>query len=132
MRAFKPKAPLPGLFAPELMRHVAGAVDTVQDSISATHPLSFAVFRQGPWFYHGSLALEQSQLTSRTPYLDNDFVRTVFRAPASACVTNDVCLRLIEEETPSSSRLPTDRGLVRTGSLSCDAPAAVSRAGVQG
>ncbi len=122
VRAFKPKAPLAGLFAPELTPHVNAAVDTYND-ISATHPLSFAVFRQGPWFYHGSLALEQSQLTSRTPYLDNDFVRTVFRAPASACVTNDVCLRLIEEGDPILSRLPTDRGLVRDGSI----PAALRR-----
>ena len=45
------------------------------------HPLSFAVFRQAPWHHYGILALEQTKLTVRTPFLDNDFVRTVFRAP---------------------------------------------------
>jgi len=46
----------------------------------------------------------------RSPYLDNSFVQTVFRAPQSACVNNDVCLRLIAEGDASLLQIRTDRG----------------------
>jgi len=75
------------------------------------HPLSFAVFRQAPWHHFGLLALEQTQLSLRSPYLDNDVVRTVFRAPASALANNDVCLRLIADGDMALWRIPTDRGI---------------------
>jgi asparagine synthase (glutamine-hydrolysing) len=46
----------------------------------------------------------------RSPFLDNGFVKTVFRAPESACVNNDVSLRLIADGDPALARIPTDRG----------------------
>src|SRR5437879_313249 len=73
--------------------------------------VSFAVFRQAPWHHYGLLALEQTQLSLRSPYLDNEVVRTVFRAPASALESNDVCLRLIADGNQALSRIPTDRGI---------------------
>ncbi|PYU75789.1 MAG: hypothetical protein DMG49_02495 [Acidobacteria bacterium] len=108
-RAFKPKKPLPGLFRPELLFHVRQA-ETTYSSLR-THPLSFAVFQQAPWHHYGLLALEQTQLSIRTPYLDNDFVRTVFRAPESAFVNNDVCLRLISDGDVDLGKIATDLGL---------------------
>jgi asparagine synthase (glutamine-hydrolysing) len=96
VRAFKPMEPLPALFAPELRAQVSLATDTYR-SLQQEHPLSFAVFRQAPWHHYGLLALEQTQLSLRSPYLDNDFVRTVFRAPQSVLTNNDVCLRLIAD-----------------------------------
>ena len=57
------------------------------------------------------LSLEQTQLTLRSPYLDNAFVRTVFRAPSSACVSDAVCLRLIADGDPRMRQLLTDRGV---------------------
>jgi hypothetical protein len=47
----------------------------------------------------------------RTPFLDNDLVRTVFRAPQSALVSNDVCLRLISDGNADLRRIRSDRGL---------------------
>jgi asparagine synthase (glutamine-hydrolysing) len=124
VRAFKPHGALPGLFDPELTASIDAARDTYADVIR-THLLSFAVFRQAPWFHYGSMALEQSQLSSRTPYLDNDFVRTVFRAPESAYLSNDVCLRLIGDGSAALRRLRTDRGVGGNGNR---AAAAVRRA----
>jgi len=46
-----------------------------------------------------------------SPFLDNDFVRTVFRAPESAYTSNDLCLRLVEDGNIALRRIPTDRGL---------------------
>ena len=110
VRAFKPVEPLPGLFHPEFVSYIQQAKETY-GSLLQGHPLSFAVFRQAPWHHYGLLSLEQTQLSLRSPYLDNDFVRTVFRAPESACVNNDVCLRLIADGSPALRRIPTDRGL---------------------
>lgn len=110
VRAFKPGQPSRGLFRPELLSHVHAASETYAGLIRG-HPLSFAVFRQAPWHHYGLLALEQTQLSLRSPYLDNEFVRTVFRAPESACVSDDVCLRLIADGNAALRRIRTDRGL---------------------
>jgi asparagine synthase (glutamine-hydrolysing) len=110
VRVFKPVEPTAGLFRPEFLSNVHAAKETYA-GLLAGHPLSFAVFRQAPWHHYGLLALELTQLTLRSPYLDNDFVRTVFHAPASACVNNDVCLRLIADGNAALRRIWTDRGL---------------------
>jgi len=108
--ALKPQESLPGLFRPELLRYTRQAEETF-GSLLRGHPLSFAVFRQAPWHHYGLLALEQSQLSVRSPYLDNDFVRMVYRAPEVALTSDDVCLRLVSDGSPALARIPTDRGL---------------------
>lgn len=110
VRAFKPVLPAAGLFRPEFLTQVQAAGNTYAAQLCA-HPLSFAVFRQAPWHHYGLLALEQTQLSLRSPYLDNSFVQTVFRAPESACINNDICLRLIAEGDASMLQIRTDRGL---------------------
>jgi len=110
VRAFKPAKLLPNLYQPELLSCVDQAEKTYAGLLHV-HPLSFAVFRQAPWHHYGLFALEQTQLCLRSPYLDNDFVRTVFRAPQSAASSNDVCLRLIGDANDTLSQIPTDRGL---------------------
>ena len=110
VRAFKPEEPLPGLFAPEFLCHIRQTRKTYA-GLLREHPVSFAVFKQAPWHHYGALALEQTQLSVRTPYLDNDFVRTVFSAPKSAFTTNEASLRLIADGNPALLGIPTDRGL---------------------
>jgi len=110
VRAFKPEGLLPGLFSPELLPYVRQVAETYAGLLRG-HPLSFAVFQQGPWHHYGVLALEQTQLSMRSPYLDNDFVRTVFRAPELASLNNAVCLRLIADGDAALLAVRTDRGL---------------------
>jgi asparagine synthase (glutamine-hydrolysing) len=110
VRAFKPVKPTPGLFDTDFVSHIDSAQRTYAGLLQG-HPLSFAVFRQAPWHHYGLLSLEQTQLALRSPYLDNDFVRTVFRAPHSAVRSNDISLRLIEEGDSALMRIRTDRGL---------------------
>jgi asparagine synthase (glutamine-hydrolysing) len=122
-RAFKPSKLAPSLFHPEFLTHVNAGAETYR-AATRIHPLTFAAFRQVPWFHYGLSALENSQLTLRTPYLDNDFVRVNYRAPQSACTNNDLRLRLIAEGSPALRQIPTDRasngpnriaeGLIRT------------------
>jgi asparagine synthase (glutamine-hydrolysing) len=108
--AFKPVDPPPGLFQPELLSQVRVAKQTYE-AVRSGHPISFAVFRQAPWHHYGLLTLEQTQLSVRSPYLDNDLVRTVFRAPQSTLLSSDTCLRLIREGNPTLGSIRTDRGL---------------------
>jgi len=110
VRAFKSVEPMSGLFSPELLSYARRAAETYA-RLLRWHPISFAVFGQGPWHHYGVLALEQTQLSLRSPFLDNDFVRTVFRAPASTLASNDVSLRLIADGDASLGRIMTDRGL---------------------
>jgi asparagine synthase (glutamine-hydrolysing) len=108
--AFKPVFPMPGLFRPELLPHFDAARRTYETTRQG-HALSFAVFKQAPWHHYPSLSLEQTQVTMRTPFLDNEFVKTVYRAPDSACASSDVSLKLIADGNPALSRFATDRGL---------------------
>jgi asparagine synthase (glutamine-hydrolysing) len=114
VRAFKPEEPLAGLFHPEVLSFVHQAGETYA-SLLRGHPVSFAAFKQGPWHHYGILALEQTQLSMRSPYLDNAFVRTVFRAPESALATSGASLRLIADGSEGLLRIPTDRGLGGNG-----------------
>jgi asparagine synthase (glutamine-hydrolysing) len=115
---FKPVMPLGGLFGPELLDHIRLSGATYAE-LRREHPVTFAAFRQSPWSHHGVLALEKNQLTVRSPFLDNDFVRTVYRAPRSAGADPDVRLRLISDGNPALARVPTDRGLgVKVGRFS--------------
>jgi asparagine synthase (glutamine-hydrolysing) len=110
IRAFKPVEPAPGLFCPEFLDRVHQGAETYA-GILRGHPVSFAAFRQAPWYLHGVLALEQTQISMRSPYLDNDFIRTVFRSPASTLDKDEVSLRLIADGNGDLLRIPTDRGL---------------------
>jgi asparagine synthase (glutamine-hydrolysing) len=109
LRAFKPTASGPGLFASDLLPHLAAARQTYSRIVD-THPLAFAAFRQAPWHHHGLLALEQTQLTMRSPYLDNDVVRTTFRAPEAVTRNNDLRIRLIGDGNAALGQIRTDMG----------------------
>jgi asparagine synthase (glutamine-hydrolysing) len=109
LRAFKPMASAPGLFASDLLPHLAAARQTYSRIVD-THPLAFAAFRQAPWHHYGLLALEQTQLTMRSPYLDNDVVRTLFRAPEAVGRNNDLRLQLIGDGNMALRKIRTDMG----------------------
>ena len=109
VRAFKAGQPQAGLLSPDLVSQVHAAGQTYAGIIQG-HPLSFAVFRQAPWHHYGLLSLEETQLTLRSPYLDNELVQTVFQAPQSVLSNNDVSLRLIADGSTTLRALRTDRG----------------------
>lgn len=113
--AFKPARGFHGVFSQECCRHIDAAGSTYASLVKG-HPVSFAAFRQAPWHHHGLLSLEQTQLSVRTPYLDNDFVAAAFRAPAPAFSRRDTanidhCLRLVADGDATLSEILTDRGL---------------------
>jgi asparagine synthase (glutamine-hydrolysing) len=106
---FKAVMPSPGIYREETLAHIARAKETYRHEISGNRTSTVA-FRQTAALHFGIQNLEQTQLTVRTPYLDNEIVRTVFRAPRSE-VKEDVRLRLIRDGSPELANLRTDRGL---------------------
>jgi asparagine synthase (glutamine-hydrolysing) len=120
LRAFKPSDPAAGLFETDFLSNVDLAKQTY-NGLCYGHAVSFTAFRQAPWYQYGLLALEQTQLSVRSPFLDNDLVRLAFRAPNSKIVKNDIfedndyCGRLIADGSEALHRIPTDRGLGGAG-----------------
>jgi asparagine synthase (glutamine-hydrolysing) len=115
-RMFKPMDPAPGLYRPELMTRVLQARSTYQELIRE-NPVTFVAFRQTPWQHYGILALEQTQLTVRSPFLDNEFVSTAYRAPLTADGPAEVRLRLIADASSTLARIRSDRGVGARGLL---------------
>jgi asparagine synthase (glutamine-hydrolysing) len=113
-RMFKAEEPMPGLFCPELAPYVSQARRTYA-SVARSHPVTFAVTRQAPWHHHALFALEATQLSVRSPYLDNDLVRTAYRAPGAGYADANLFLRLIADGNPVLREVPTDMGVGRAG-----------------
>ena len=108
---FKPAAPAPGMFLAEFLSHVQEARSTYT-ALREQHPVTFAAFTQSPWYHHGILALEQSQLTVRSPFMDNEFVRTIYRAPLDSVSNGDIRLRLIGDGNAALGNVASDRGVI--------------------
>ena len=109
IRTFAPASRAFSLIHPDVSSSVDLARATFKDLVRC-NPLPFAVFKQAPWHNHGLLALEQTQLSMRSPFLDNDFVRAVYRAPESVFGNNDVRARLIKEGNDELGSFRTDLG----------------------
>ena len=106
---FKAVMPSADVFRPDALAEVSRAGETYRALLRGNRT-SVVAFRQPAAYHFGVLMLEQSQLTMRSPYLDNEIVRTVFRAPKVE-QGEDVRMRLIREGSPELARLRTDRGL---------------------
>lgn len=110
--AFKPRSLDTSLFTPELAALLPEAAQTYRAE-AACHPLTFIAFKQVPWFHHARRSLEQSELSVRSPYLDNDLVSLVYRSPDSAGASAEALFRLCSAGNPALDPIPTDRALRR-------------------
>lgn len=109
--AFKPRSIPGGLLAPELHAGVAAASQTYRAERQGLSDLRFIVGKQVPWHHHARWSVEASQLTVRSPYLDNRLVKLMFRASASAASSRVPSMRLIRDGNADLTQIPTDRGL---------------------
>jgi asparagine synthase (glutamine-hydrolysing) len=74
------------------------------------HPVTFAAFHETPELRFALVAASRSQVTFRTPYLDNEIVALAYRAPETARMSSDCTSSLVKANSPSLSKLPTDMG----------------------
>jgi len=108
---FKPHRVSADFLEPEFAGVVRDACETY-NALAQGHRTSFIAFKQVPWHHYNRLAIEQSQLTLRSPYLDNELVALAYQAPVDLPASKDPSLRLIADGNPALARLETDRGLV--------------------
>jgi len=73
------------------------------------HPITFAAFSEIPSSLFGSLAAVRSQVSVRTPYLDNDLVALAYQAPHDLRQSTHPASSLIKANKPLLSKIPTDR-----------------------
>jgi len=79
-------------------------------------PVTLAAFHEIPSNLFGIAASAKSQLTFRTPYLDNDLVALTYRAPDSVRRSAGSALQLVRHANPRLGTIPTDRAVVADGS----------------
>ena len=96
------------MFDPDFGQLVASAAETYNQETQCNRS-SFIAFKQVPWHHFSRLAVEQSQLTVRTPYLDNDLVALTYRDPQHLGAGKELFLRLIIDGRPALGRIETDR-----------------------
>jgi len=108
--AFKPRALPPEMLAPDFSPRVAAAVRAYSEA-SAGNRLSFIAAKQVPWHHYARFAIEQSQITMRSPFLDNDLVALAYQAPPLLAASLKPSLQLIAQGNPLLGRIPTDRGI---------------------
>jgi len=113
---FKAEQPVGGVFQREIDPYIRAAKETYDAGLQV-HPMTFVAFRQSPWHHFGVLGLEQTQVAVRSPYLDNDLVQTLYKAPGSVEINQETRVRLISEGNPELARLRTDRGIPRINSV---------------
>jgi len=109
--AFKPRSLSAELFSSDFAPQLAAAAHTYSEEANGNR-LSFIAFKQVPWHHYSRLALEQSQITIRSPFLDNDLVALAFQASPEVATSLSPSLRLIAEGNPALGQISTDRGII--------------------
>ena len=107
---FKPLGLSPRLVNPDLGQSVNSLAQAW--SRNSQHPVTFTAFREIPQKRFGTPAASRSQLTFRTPYLDNEIVALAYRAPESLRESPLMAWSLVEGNSQGLSRIPTDMGVV--------------------
>lgn len=107
--AFRPSPGPQGVLRREFAAQVEEAAATYRDELG-TDRLSFVAFKQVPWHHFARLSVELSQLTLRSPFLDNEIVALSYRVPPELAEDAGAQERLIAEGNPALGRLPYDRG----------------------
>ena len=110
IRAFRPKPPEKNIFDLEFYKYICLANKIFHNSTKG-HKLSFAIFKQAPWYNFNRLSLEQSQLTIRTPFMDNELLSVVYKAPDEAIINDNISLRLVKDGKIELSKIITNRGV---------------------
>lgn len=109
--AFRPGSLEEQLLEPEFAQLVRKAATTYGNE-RQIHNVSFIAFKQVPWHHYSRFAVEQSQLTLRSPYLDNDLVALMYQAPPELILSREPSFLLIAHGNAHLARIPTDRGLL--------------------
>jgi asparagine synthase (glutamine-hydrolysing) len=104
MSTFKPIG-----LSPDLLNMEFGS-STQSVANANQHRVTFAAFREIPWNLFGSFAAGRSQVTLRTPYLDNELVALSYQSPQEFQNSSLFSSQLVRANSVILSEIPTDRG----------------------
>jgi asparagine synthase (glutamine-hydrolysing) len=108
--AFRPRRISREVFSADCCEAADRATQTYASEATGNR-LSFIAFKQVPWHHYSRFAVERSQLTPRSPFLDHELMAWLYRAPAESATHLEPSLRLIAQGDSQLARIPTDRGV---------------------
>ena len=113
--AFKVAPLTSGVFHRDFLPELEHAAEVYSEQRQGSD-ISFVVNKQMPWHHFARLAIEQSQLTVRSPFIDNELVALAYQAPSGIGVNRALAHRFIADCNAAFAEIPTDRGVaVRPG-----------------
>jgi asparagine synthase (glutamine-hydrolysing) len=107
---FKPVGLARQMFSADFLPAVNAAAG--QLAALKKHPDTFAAFQEVPLSLFGNLAAGRSQISFRTPYMDNEVVALSYQCPVSIRKSSLPAMRLVKACSPALDRIPTDRGYI--------------------
>jgi len=110
MSTFKAGAICDELFHPDFDQYISQARRTFSE-VRGGNRLTVTAFKEVPWSLYGSLAAAQSQVTVRTPYMDNDLVELAYQAPKDPKICRELFVQLIMGIDKEFMNIRTDRGV---------------------
>lgn len=118
VRAFKYLEPKGNFLVPELGQYLKDSASVFAHCSSAQpNALSYTLFQQMPVQGYGRYAVERSQVIMRAPFLRNNVVAWLYRAPVAARHASDASVSVVRRR-PELLTIPTDMGLLgASGSL---------------
>ncbi len=91
-------------------------VPTFEQVGSKTHPLTRVVSQEIPWYEYGRVAVEQSAVVLRTPYMDNRIVELMYRAPIEVRASRRLQAEyVVQQQGGKLASLPTNMDVIRSG-----------------
>ena len=116
-RAFKGSEPEGDVLEGPTIQRIRRALNVLSE-LEQMPAISFTLFCQAPAGY-GRYAVERSQLTPRSPFLDDAFLSVLYRRPP-ALAGESLSVALIERRRRDLLQIATDRGLLgRGGRIGC-------------
>jgi asparagine synthase (glutamine-hydrolysing) len=112
VRAFKYVMPKGGFISAELAKQMSESAAAF--STTSANPLSATLFHQMPFQGYGRYAIERSQTVMRSPFLADDVVKWLYRAPVDVRESSAGAAAVIGRR-PDLLAIPTDLGLLGTG-----------------
>jgi asparagine synthase (glutamine-hydrolysing) len=110
VHTLKANPPCSELLSAEYLNYVKESERTLA-KIKTNCELSFSLFNEIPRSLYGTIAAAQSQVSVRSPFMDNELVALVYKAPGHVRSSNEIILRLIADARPDLGIVRTDRGV---------------------
>jgi asparagine synthase (glutamine-hydrolysing) len=90
-------------------------LDEARMCTKKAHPLTRVVSEEIPWYEYGRVAVEQSKVVLRTPFMDNELVKLMYQAPSEVRASRDLQARYVKQRGREIAALGTNLGRIVYG-----------------